>query len=108
MAYVVENKLTGEKIAEGTTADESVVVIEDNWYFTPDNVDVDKLIKTTRTYNCPYKGVCYWYDMESENGLERNVAWVYENPSAGYEIIKNRIAFYTRETSITVPVTVRV
>lgn len=105
MAFVIENKLTGEKIAEGNSADQSVVLIENSWYFLPEQVEVNKLIKTTRTYNCPYKGICYWYDMEGENGLERNVAWVYEDPSPGYEIIKGRIAFYTRETSITVPKT---
>lgn len=32
----------------------------------------------------------------------KNIAWVYEEPMAGYEHIAGHIAFYGRETSATI------
>jgi uncharacterized protein (DUF427 family) len=34
----------------------------------------------------------------------QNVAWVYNTPKQGYEMIKDRIAFYTRDTAGTISV----
>ena len=78
-----------------------VKVVENAWYYDPNKVETQYLKKTERTYNCPYKGVAHWYDLEAPGVSGKNVAWVYEHPSTGFEHIAGLIAFYERETSMT-------
>lgn len=103
MRYTVKDRSTGAVIAQG---DEHVTVqiFEGNLYFDPASVNMSQLVITDRTYTCPYKGVCYWIDLQSASGRAQNVGWVYNLPKPGYELIKNQIAFYNRETSGTVVV----
>jgi uncharacterized protein (DUF427 family) len=55
---------------------------------------------TNRTYTCPYKGVCFWIDLEIPDGrVAQNVAWVYRSPKPGYEFIQDQLGFYARPTS---------
>jgi len=63
--FVVKNRNTGRVIAHGSDSEESVTVLEGCWYFSPENVDMKQLVVTERTYNCPYKGVCYWLDLDA-------------------------------------------
>ncbi len=101
-SLVVKERKTGEVIASGVE-NEQARVFEGNWYFAPDAVDMKYLRVSERTYTCPYKGVCFWIDLEDDNGdFTRNVAWVYNNPKPGYEFIKDHIGFYARTTSGTV------
>lgn len=97
MKYIIEAVPSGAPIASG---DETQVrLFEGNLYFAPEAVNMDHLKVTERTYTCPYKGVCYWIDLETDAGWAQNVGWVYREPKAGYEFIKDQIAFYNRETS---------
>lgn len=91
-------------IASGNIEDGSIIKLEGCWYFLPENVDMTHLVITERTYTCPYKGVCYWIDLESPETKAKNVAFIYRNPQNGYEHIKDRIAFYGRDTSGTLAV----
>ena len=97
MKLIVNDKASGAPIATGETG-ETVIEFEGNWYFAPDAVDATHLKVTERTYTCPYKGTCYWIDLESPAGRAQNVAWVYNNPKPSYENIKDQIGFYARET----------
>lgn len=106
MAYVIKQKNNQAVIAEGTPSDGSTVLLEGNWYFSPDHVDMSHLKVTDRTYTCPYKGVCFWIDLDAPNAKARNIGWVYNNPMSGYEIIKDKIGFYPRDTAGTVAVRV--
>jgi uncharacterized protein (DUF427 family) len=99
MPLVIKEKGTQAVIAEGSPSDNSARVFEGNWYFDPANVKMDHLKVTNRTYTCPYKGVCFWIDLESPEVSARNVAWVYNTPKPGYEMIKDQIAFYARDTA---------
>ena len=99
MELIVKERTTGDVIAKGSE-NKNVRVFEGNWYFSPDMVDMKHLRVTERTYTCPYKGVCYWIDLETPNGFQaRNIGWVYRQPKPGYEFIKDQIAFYARTTS---------
>jgi uncharacterized protein (DUF427 family) len=104
MPLVVKAKDSGTLLAQGRTDDESVRVFEGNWYFAPEAVDMAHLKVTERTYTCPYKGTCFWVDLVTPDKTVQNVAWVYNTPKPGYEMIKDRIAFYTRDTAGTVSV----
>lgn len=92
---------TGDTLARGEE-DQQVERFEGNWYFDPAAVTQDKLRVTERTYTCPYKGTCYWIDLESDGQRAENIAWVYNNPKAGYEHIKGKYAFYAGTRAATI------
>jgi uncharacterized protein (DUF427 family) len=100
MDYVIRERGSDEVIANGVEG-VSMVIVEGNWYFAPEQVNMKHLRLTDRTYTCPYKGVCYWFDLETPHEIVRNVAWVYQNPKRGYEAITNRIGFYSEDTAAT-------
>lgn len=98
MTITVHSKFSDEVLAsgdKGTTARP----LEGNWYFDPESVNMDNLVVTERTYVCPYKGMCFWIDLVEGDQTARNIAWVYRDPHKDYTFIKDRIGFYTRETS---------
>jgi uncharacterized protein (DUF427 family) len=98
MPLVVKERQTGEVIASGNE-NEQVRAFEGNWYFQPDTVTMDHLRVTERTYTCPYKGVCYWVDLvDADQKVTQNIGWVYRQPKAGYEFIKDQFGFYARAT----------
>lgn len=100
MALVIRAKDDAQTvIAAGDDDSDAVVVLEENWYFAPELVDMAYLTKTERTYNCPYKGIAYWYDLDAPNAQAKNIAWAYDDPADDYEHIAGYIAFYPRETA---------
>ena len=102
MALMIKSRYTDQVLASGEEGDDTVRLLEGNWYFDPKTVDMTNLTVTERTYTCPYKGVCHWVDMETDEGTKPNVAFIYSEPMAGYEFIKDRVAFYGRDTSNTI------
>jgi uncharacterized protein (DUF427 family) len=102
MAFVIQQKGNNAVIASGQEEDGSVFLLEGNWYFTPEAIDMTHLKVTERTYTCPYKGVCYWVDLDAPDIQARNIGWVYRQPMSGYEMIQDRIGFYARDTAGTV------
>lgn len=98
MQYAIKERASEALIAQGNEQ-ETVRLFEGNLYFSPDVVNMDHLKVTERTYTCPYKGVCYWIDLVAPGAQATNIAWVYRNPKAGYEFIKDEIAFYNRDTA---------
>lgn len=102
MAMQIQEKGTNRLIASGQEDDNSVLVFEGNWYFAPHVVNMSHLKVTERTYNCPYKGVCFWVDLDAPEVKARNIGWVYRQPLPGYEMIQDRIGFYARDTAGTV------
>jgi uncharacterized protein (DUF427 family) len=98
MSFIIKERATGEIIASGNEND-AVRVFEGNWYFKSEVVNMDHLRVTERTYTCPYKGICYWIDIEAPDGVRvQNIGWVYRQPKPGYEFIKDEIGFYARPT----------
>src|SRR5258706_7397662 len=101
MPLTIKERSTGSIIATGAE-NENVRVFEGAWYFKPELVNMEYLHVTERTYTCPYKGVCYWIDIETPDGQRaQNVGWVYRQPKSSYEFIANEIGFYARATQVT-------
>lgn len=97
---MIKERGLGEVIADGIVG-ENVHEIENGWYFSPFAVDTTHLKVTERIYTCPYKGVCYWVDLETPELHAQNVAWIYFEPKRGYEHIAGHIAFDRRGSTAT-------
>jgi uncharacterized protein (DUF427 family) len=103
MSLMIKVKPSGEVIAQGEE-NQTVRPFEGNWYFAPETVDMQYLKVTERTYTCPYKGTCFWVDLDSPTVKAQNVAWIYREPKTGYEFIKDQVGFYARDTAGTTAV----
>jgi uncharacterized protein (DUF427 family) len=88
--------LASAKINQGTQ------LFEGAWYFDRDTVDMTHLVVTNRTYICPYKGVCYWIDLDAPDHKGQNVAFTYFDVKPGYEFIQDKIAFFAGSREHTV------
>ena len=102
MAHTIRQRDTARLITAGDEDNGTMIVLEGCWYFDPEVVDMTHLTVTERTYTCPYKGVCYWIDLDSPALQARNIGFVYHHPLAEYQNIAGRIAFYGRDTSGTI------
>jgi uncharacterized protein (DUF427 family) len=101
MNLIVKERSSGDVIASGIEH-VTVQVFEGNWYFHRDVVNMEYLRVTERTYTCPYKGLCYWVDVENLNGVRtQNVAWIAPHPKPGYEFLKDQVGFYASHTYAT-------
>src|SRR5438067_2982141 len=85
----------GETIADSLRA---MLLLEGKatavYYFPREDVRRDLLRESERRTHCPLKGdVSYWHARRSARWVE-DAAWSYEDPIAGAEPIKGRIAFY--------------
>lgn len=72
------------------------------YYFAPDDVRLDLLVRTRNVSACPYKGIArkYWSMPGVPDG--DNVAWSYGTPMPAVRAIKGRIAFYNELVDVTV------
>ena len=91
---------TGDVLARGVEG-QTVVRLENNWYFDSAVVNHDALTITERVYICPHKGSCFWIDLNLPNTDASDVAWVYTIVKPHYEHIKDKIAFYGGTRSAT-------
>ena len=95
LSVAVREKGSGTVLAEAEEMGKDVITFEGNLYFAPTAVRPGSLRVTERTYTSPYKGTCRWVDYAGPDGATvRDVAWVYDNPKAGHEAIKDRFDFY--------------
>jgi uncharacterized protein (DUF427 family) len=63
-------------------------------YYVPrKDVKMERLIRTSHTSHCPYKGDATYYSI-SNGQTARNAVWSYEQPLDGVAAIKERLAFY--------------
>jgi len=100
-SVTIKNRFTGEVLASAMKTN-GVRLFEGAWYFEPDKVDMTDLIVTERTYTCPYKGICYWIDLQTPEHQAENVAFVYFKVNPGYEFVKDQIGFYAGMRGATV------
>jgi uncharacterized protein (DUF427 family) len=64
------------------------------FYIPPEDIMMDLLSKTDRASSCEFKGRAVYYDLVTPEMRIESVAWSYENPSRGFEAIKDHLAFY--------------
>ena len=88
--------LDGRKPEEpGTIAESSdTVVVEGNHYFPAGDVLPEHLRPTQTHTTCHWKGVASYYDVVVADGVNRDAAWYYPEPSAAAEAVRDRVAFW--------------
>jgi uncharacterized protein (DUF427 family) len=84
-------------IAEASKED--LIYIEQTWYFPPDSVKKEYLKESPTPYTCPWKGVCQYYDVGTDDKRSKDCAWTYPTPKeSAIEIVKkdfsNYVAFW--------------
>ena len=86
---------SGETIAETTRA---IRVLETShppvYYIPPVDIHMEYLTSTSRSTFCEFKGAASYWTIRLNDRVAENCAWSYRQPSAGYEAIKNYLAFY--------------
>ena len=73
---------------------DKTVIVESNHYFPSESVKMEYLKKNGKTYTCPWKGVCDYYDVTVEGKTSKGWAWMYPNPKPEAENITGRFAFW--------------
>jgi uncharacterized protein (DUF427 family) len=64
-------------------AQQDLISIEGNWYFPPDSVNSELLMKSDTPYTCPWKGVCQYFsvkDPAADGRVLQDQAWSYPSP----------------------------
>lgn len=92
----------GHVIAEAPKED--LIYIEGNWYFPPASVNQHMLRKSATPYTCPWKGVCQYFDVGTDDEWSQDVAWSYPEPLASAiktvkQDFSNYVAFW-RDVSV--------
>jgi uncharacterized protein (DUF427 family) len=73
---------------------EHPVVIEGNYYFPLESVNIDYLSETSHRSTCPWKGEASYYTVKVNDENSENAAWSYKNPKDAAKEIKNHVAFW--------------
>lgn len=85
----------GETIVDTTDAYRVLETSHPPGYYIPQaDIKMDYFTKTQRQTFCEFKGRASYWTITVGDKTESNVAWMYATPSAGFEDIKDHIAFY--------------
>ncbi len=68
-----------DKVIAEADKDE-LIYIEGNWYFPPDSVKQEFLVKSPTPYTCPWKGVCQYFSVGEGDKISQDNAWSYPEP----------------------------
>jgi len=66
------------------------------YYIPQEDIQMKFLIPSAKTSTCEFKGTASYYDIKSKTKENKNAAWTYPNPSPGYEMIRDYVAFYPK------------
>jgi uncharacterized protein (DUF427 family) len=80
----------GKTIAES----DNTIVVENNHYFPPNDVDQEFLIKSESHTMCPWKGEASYYTIAADGEQSTDAAWYYPSASEKAKNIENYIAFW--------------
>ncbi|MCG6957444.1 MAG: DUF427 domain-containing protein [Gemmatimonadetes bacterium] len=104
---VDEEHFDGEMrvLANGEVIADSRDVIEliedghpDRYDFPRSDVDMNKLENAERSTECPFKGTGRYFNVKSDEGRLKEVAWSYEDTYEEHRALEDRIAFHDEET----------
>lgn len=90
----------GTILASSENASHQVYEVEGQWYFHPEQVNMNYLKKTQRSWKCPYKGIAFWYDLETPDTQSQNIAWIYPEAIGKFNPIADYIGFWSTETQV--------
>lgn len=87
--------LAGVTVADSTAA---LRVLETshppNYYLPAADVDARYLVASERRSFCEFKGLAHYWSVIAGGRHELDAAWSYPEPSPGYELLTNHVAFY--------------
>ncbi len=85
----------GETIADTTRAIRVLETSHPPAYYIPTaDIRMEFFSTTSRSTFCEFKGAASYWTIKLNGRVAENVAWSYRQPAAGYEAIKNYLAFY--------------
>ena len=64
------------------------------YYIPPEDIKMEYLIPTGRQSWCEWKGQAAYYSVSVGGKQASHSAWYYPQPSAGFESLRNYVAFY--------------
>lgn len=67
------------------------------YYIPPEDVKQSVLHPNSASSFCEWKGRAGYYDVVVGERRARQAAWFYPHPSAGFEVIKDFVAFYPQK-----------
>ncbi|MDA0524177.1 DUF427 domain-containing protein [Methanococcoides alaskense] len=82
-------KWNGVLLAES----DSVKVIEGNLYFPPESVNKELFRESDTRYQCPWKGLAYYFDIVVNEEENKDAAWSYLEPKEAAKEIAGHFAF---------------
>jgi uncharacterized protein (DUF427 family) len=96
----VRIELGGEVVAESVSA---LRVLETSHpptiYLPPDDVRMELLsVSPARCTWCEFKGAARYLDFALDDSRVAAVGWTYPEPTAGYEALRDHVAFYPGRT----------
>lgn len=96
-------EINGEVIADSDTV---IEVAEDDhpsrYYFSREDVRMDKLSRSETTTKCPFKGEARYYGLRDNGKSIDDLAWTYEEPFDEHAKLRDRIAFHNEKEGIAV------
>ena len=69
-------------------------IVENNYYFPPEDVNKQYLRESDKHSTCPWKGKASYYDVVVNEEVNKDAAWYYPNPKPAAKKIKDYIAFW--------------
>lgn len=73
---------------------ERCIVVEDNYYFPPENVQWEFFEKSQTHTDCPWKGRASYYDIVVNGQRNPDAAWYYPDPKPAAREIADYVAFW--------------
>ena len=85
----------GETVADTVNAKRVLETSHPPVYYIPqEDVRMAGLMREARSTVCEFKGRAAYWGLQVEGKGVSNAAWSYPDPAAGFESIKNHLAFY--------------
>jgi len=69
-------------------------VVEGNYYFPPDAVKSEFVVKSPTTSVCPWKGTASYYSLDVNGEVNKDAAWYYPSPKDAAKDIAGYVAFW--------------
>ena len=70
------------------------VVVEGNYYFPPESVNMEFFRSSQTHTTCHWKGLASYYDLVVDGQTSKDGAWYYADPSEAAKSIRDYIAFW--------------
>lgn len=64
------------------------------YYIPPGDIRTEYLQPSEKTSYCEFKGVAHYYHVTVGGQMRRNAAWYYPDPTPGYRLLRDHVAFY--------------